>query len=315
MKRLLERFFRPSSQAEGEPLFPPLPPDQSLPEIKQRAIVGYLAYRFAQRFGLHNADSLFYQSFTKKSFAIPLSIVDKEFPLYLASLLLKWIQDGEEVRDKVKELNLSADFESTVMKTFLECKEQIINEAPMATAGKDRTTEEDVIETSECKEWQIYRDVMYAVTQKKFLLISKNELPRYRAGTVICEGVVKERSDIPKCRQLAHQALQELGFEMSNVTSWLLMISEAVTNILKHAEEGKMVLVDCDGVIRVIIEDKGPGFSLKDLPNTTLMAGYSTKKSLGQGFTLILKMAEQVLLYTSSKGSTLILTLNKKESE
>jgi anti-sigma regulatory factor (Ser/Thr protein kinase) len=315
VRRLLERVFHPSSKTERYPPFPSLPPDQSLSEIKQRATVGYLARRFAQRLDLKNADLLFYHSFTKKSFEIPSNVVDEEFPLYLANLLLKWIQDGEEVRDKVKELNLSPDFESCLNETFQEFKEEIISETTFPFTVRDEAVEEAVIETSELKEWQIYRDVMYAVTQKKFLLISKNEIPKYIDGPIICEGIIKERSDIPKCRKLAHQALQKLGFETTNVMSWLLMITEAITNVLKHAEEGKMLLVDCDGVIRVVIEDKGPGFSLKDLPNTTLMAGYSTKKSLGQGFTLMLKMTEQILLYTSSKGSTIILTLNKKERE
>ena len=64
--------------------------------------------------------------------------------------------------------------------------------------------------------------------------------------------------------------------------------------------------------MNIIIEDTGSGFPLKTLPYTTLMAGYSTKKSLGQGFTLMMKLATQVLLKTSSSGSTIVLIFEEE---
>jgi anti-sigma regulatory factor (Ser/Thr protein kinase) len=94
--------------------------------------------------------------------------------------------------------------------------------------------------------------------------------------------------------------------------SWILVLSEAITNTIKHAELGKMTLVESveEEEIRFVIEDNGPGFPLKDLPKNTLLAGCSTKKSMGQGFTLMMKIAKQVILYTSPRGSTIILTFD-----
>ncbi|ERN54642.1 ATP-binding protein [Alkalihalophilus marmarensis] len=94
--------------------------------------------------------------------------------------------------------------------------------------------------------------------------------------------------------------------------NWLLVISEGITNIIKHAEEGRVTLYRCieREELYAVIEDKGPGFPLDRLPNMTLFAGYSSKESLGQGFTLMTKMTKRVLLYTSPIGSTIILTFD-----
>jgi anti-sigma regulatory factor (Ser/Thr protein kinase) len=159
----------------------------------------------------------------------------------------------------------------------------------------------------------VYRDVIYAATQKKFLLIRAGDVDAYKRGNVICEAGIKERSDIPKAREAAKLSLLDNGVPAAAVMAHLLVISEAVTNILKHAKDGKLTIVKTATSLHVLAEDTGSGFPLKLLPYTTLMAGYSTKKSLGQGFTLMMKMADQVLLSTSSSGSAVILVFHEKE--
>ncbi|WAH36787.1 ATP-binding protein [Alicyclobacillus dauci] len=163
--------------------------------------------------------------------------------------------------------------------------------------------------------WQVYRDVIYAATQRKFLLITEQEVDSYMQGNIRLEVEVKERTDITKCRERANQVFLDLGYEPTNIMGRLLVISEAVTNILKHAEYGKMILVEDGQSVRAVIQDTGPGFSIPDLPNTTLLAGYSTKKSLGQGFNLMMKMSDQVVLSTSPQGSTIILVFNEKQDK
>ncbi|GIM45560.1 hypothetical protein DNHGIG_11090 [Collibacillus ludicampi] len=325
MRRLFKKVFQRSTEQKQYSQPPPLASGLTLHDVKQRAVIGYLARHMALRLNYEGADELFYLAFSRLTFENePMSVVDRELPIHLAGLLYSWVQNREKITERLKELNLSLDVESCLIETYEKLKKQIKSEMPAfvplsneeeVVVNKKEPKETEVEEQTELKEWKIYRDVMYAVTQRKFLLISKDEIPQYKKGRILCEGEIKKRSDIPKCRNLAHKALQELSLNGVNVMGWILMISEAITNILKHAEEGRMTLVEDNGVIRVIVEDKGPGFSLKDLPNMTLLAGYSTKKSLGQGFTLMMKMAKQVLLYTSPKGSTIVLIMNKKEGE
>jgi anti-sigma regulatory factor (Ser/Thr protein kinase) len=325
VRRFFKKVFQRSPESKQYSQPPPLASGLTLHDVKQRAVIGYLARHMAQRLNYADADELFYLAFSRLTFENErMSVVGRELPIHLAGLLYSWVQNKEEIAERMKELNLSLDLESCLIETYEEFKEQLKSEMPAfvplsneeeVVVKKIEPKEGEVEELTELTEWKIYRDVMYAVTQKKFLLISKDEIPQYMKGRILCEGEIKERSDIPKCRNLAQKALQELSLNGVNVMGWILLISEAITNILKHAEEGRMLLVEDSGAIRVIVEDKGPGFSLKDLPNMTLMAGYSTKKSLGQGFTLMMKMAKQVLLYTSPKGSTIVLILNKKEDE
>jgi anti-sigma regulatory factor (Ser/Thr protein kinase) len=172
---------------------------------------------------------------------------------------------------------------------------------------KERTITE--VKEEEVTKWTVYRDVIFAATQGKFLLITEEEVRNYRVGNILCEGIIKERSDIPACRNKAKDSLEHKVTNKAKIMSWLLVLSEAITNTIKHAEEGTMTILEDEEAseIRFIIEDKGPGFPLKDLPKTTLLAGYSTKRSMGQGFTLMMKMTKQVVLYTSPIGSTLIL--------
>jgi anti-sigma regulatory factor (Ser/Thr protein kinase) len=168
------------------------------------------------------------------------------------------------------------------------------------------------VKEEEVTKWTVYRDVIFAATQGKFLLITEREVSQYKVGTLLCEGIINERSDIPIRRNQVKEALEHKVTNKAKLMSLLLVLSEAITNTIKHAEEGAMtVLEDKEkNEIRFIIEDKGPGFPLKDLPKTTLLAGYSTKRSMGQGFTLMMKMTKQVALHTSPMGATIILLFN-----
>ncbi|NHN35414.1 ATP-binding protein [Paenibacillus agricola] len=232
-----------------------------------------------------------------------------EYLLFLAATLLGWLQEQKDVYLQIKELQLPDKFHRCVLEVYEEIKEDISLVLPQKQAILPERGSDDEV-------WEVYRDVIYAVTQKKFLLMRKGEIASYKQGNLICEATIRERSDIPKARDLAKQKLHDIGIPSATLMSQLLLISEAITNILKHAKEGMLTIVKTETSVHVIVEDKGPGFPLKLLPNTTLMAGYSTKKSLGQGFTLMMKMSQQVLLCTvPNEGTTLILVFHSEEIE
>jgi anti-sigma regulatory factor (Ser/Thr protein kinase) len=228
----------------------------------------------------------------------------------VASLLVKWTEEDEDVYLRVKELPLSEKEHRGLLELYEEIKTDIGLYMPAlhSTTGNPPSEEDEI--------WQVYRDVIYAVTQRKFMLIRQQEVERYKQGKLLCKATIMERPDIPKAREMAKQSFLDMGIPQTIVMSHLLVISEAITNILKHAREGTMLIVESSSHIYVLVEDRGPGFPLKLLPNTTLMAGYSTKKSLGQGFTLMMKMTELVMLSTiPGEGSTLILVFNPSEGE
>nr|WP_275695532.1 ATP-binding protein [Fredinandcohnia sp. SECRCQ15] len=197
-----------------------------------------------------------------------------------------------------------------MLKAFAIYKNELF-QSPIETVVLGPTTRND-------EKWEVYRDVVFAATQGRLLLISEDEVNRYKEGNILCERTIKDRSDIPTCRNIVKSCLENREISNSQIMSWLLALSEAITNTIKHAEEGKMTLIEDleKNEIRFVIDDNGPGFQLDELPRATLLAGYSTKKSMGQGFTLMMKMAKQLLLYSSPKGSILILVFDMvKEKE
>jgi anti-sigma regulatory factor (Ser/Thr protein kinase) len=220
---------------------------------------------------------------------------------------VRWIQEKEDVYSRIREIGVQGKYHQCFLEVYEDVKEDIYFSIHPRDECTSLSEQEEV--------WQVYRDVMFAATQRKFLLIQKTEVNKYKEESILCEFTIKERPDIPKARDGAKVSLLESGFNQTEIMSFILVISEAITNILKHAEEGKMTILQRDREFYVIVEDRGPGFNLKQLPNMTLMAGYSTKKSLGQGFTLMMKMAKQVQLATDSEGSTIILIFENKEGD
>ncbi len=310
MKSFLNKFFS-SGEIETNHISSALPTPVTincLLEHHKRALIGWIANRMGQLLRIEdcNSGTLIYVSFSKKDL-LPNKENEGEYLMYLAATLFRWLQEGQDVYLHIKEMRLPDKYHKCLLEVYEEIKEDINQVLPQNQSLPVENSNEDAV-------WHVYRDVIYAVTQKKFLLIRKSEVDYYKQGNIICEASIRERSDIPAARDLARQRLLEIGISPSALMSQLLLISEAITNILKHAKEGKLTIVKTEAKVHVLVEDKGTGIPLKLLPNTVLMAGYSTKKSLGQGFTLMMKMAEQVLLSTiPNEGTTVILVFAEKD--
>jgi anti-sigma regulatory factor (Ser/Thr protein kinase) len=306
----LRRLFNKIFKEETKLLAPSLPPNLSYSDFNFMTKRGFLGKKLSQYLGLHKeeGDSLFYLSFSKRSFTNPEKEKRNELILYLSERMLKWSEQKLDVPYQIKRLDVRPDIQNAMLKAYDIYKNDLFSIPHQAEEQRLTGSFND-------EKWEVYRDVIFAATQEKFLLITKEEVNKHKEGIVLCEGTIKERSDIPICRNLAKERLEAEGFSHSTIMSWLLVLSEAITNTIKHAKEGKMTIVkdEKNHEIRFIIEDKGPGFDLKNLPKKTLLAGYSTKKSLGQGFTLMMKMAKRVLLFTSSKGSIIILLFDTRK--
>jgi sensor histidine kinase regulating citrate/malate metabolism len=60
----------------------------------------------------------------------------------------------------------------------------------------------------------------------------------------------------------------------------------------------------------VRVSDRGPGIRTEQLPATLFESGFSTKVSLGMGFTLMLQLADTIWLATGPEGTILQAELN-----
>lgn len=309
MRRFFERVLNGSSIEEKQPISPSLPPDLSYSDLNYRTKRGFLARKLAHYLNVDtDGDSLLYRSISNSTFLD--SERQEDLYLHLSEQMLIWFEEDKNIQQQIKSLEIKSDIQNAMLKAYEIYKQDcftrlsIKNDNEYSTGAKPDNSK-----------WEVYRDVIYAATQGQFLLINEEEINEYKAGTVLCEGTIKDRGDIPLCRNIAKEALEQHGYDKAKLMSWLLVLSEGITNTIKHAEEGRMTIIDDveKNEIRFVIEDKGPGFILKDLPKTTLLAGYSTKKSMGQGFTLMMKIAKQVLLFTGPKGSIIILVFDNNK--
>jgi putative nucleotidyltransferase with HDIG domain len=166
----------------------------------------------------------------------------------------------------------------------------------------------------EMKMKKIYKDVIYAVTQSKMLLVEADELNGYFQGSLEATHEIHVPTDITECRHLIDGVISSSITNSKKKYQVLLCVNECLTNVLKHAQQGQMKIYADEGVFRILIQDNGSGIDLADLPKSTLMQGYSTKLSLGQGYKLMLNYSDKLILCTNSSGTSIILEFKTDHS-
>ena len=93
----------------------------------------------------------------------------------------------------------------------------------------------------------------------------------------------------------------------------LVAANEGVVNGIKHAGTCEIQVYTVSNAIQIRISDNGPGIDFNDLPKATLIPGFSTEKSLGMGFTMLLSMCDRLLLSTGPEGTTLIIETGERK--
>ncbi|QDP39550.1 ATP-binding protein [Radiobacillus deserti] len=276
---------------------------RSYEDLKKKALFSWVVSRCVEALDWKEfkQDELILMSFVIDPFANPIKGEKFKELLDVAQKAVTWIDSNSIIEDEMKFIQLSYLPKRLLIKVLTQAQLDVKRQ-------RKKESETEPV-------WEVYRDVIYASTNGHFLLIKNDELTRYKQGDLLCEVKIEKREDVPKARQLAKGVFTDLEILSSRLASYNLVISEAVTNVIKHAKSGKMEIYKDQDVLRVVIEDSGPGFPLKSLPKMTLMAGFSTKESLGQGFTLMMKITDQIMLETSASGSTLILLLDGKKNK
>ncbi|MDI6881044.1 MAG: HD domain-containing protein [Desulfitobacteriaceae bacterium] len=155
----------------------------------------------------------------------------------------------------------------------------------------------------------LYRDVIYSVTQGKLQLVDEREMSDFYQADLIVEAPIKTKMDVPKCRELVQNVLEAWNVQGKMKFNILLCTSEVATNVLKHANDGQMKVYRNQDILHIIVQDNGSGIELSDLPKSTLLSGYSSKLSMGQGFNLLLKLMDRVVLSTGPQGTTVVMEM------
>ena len=151
---------------------------------------------------------------------------------------------------------------------------------------------------------QAYIDVLDAVTGGRLILMWPEDLDHVLGDVLLAGTRIAQPSDLSASRERLTQILREVTDSPDDV---VLAVSEGLTNVLKHAGSGEFEVRRKAEVVQVVITDHGPGIDFQTLPKATLIPGFSTKPSLGMGFTIMLDLSERLLLTTRPGLTKLVL--------
>jgi PAS domain S-box-containing protein len=199
----------------------------------------------------------------------------------------KWLLiNSEPILDPV-----SAELKE-VMVTFLD-----ITESKLA---------EQAIRNVESQKQQFFHDTILSVTGGKFDICDKCTVEKFKSEAIMKKTFLSI-ADIHHGRQDIVEFCSARGLNGERLKAFIIGVGEAANNALKHGKEGTVYAGVTDNSVWIGISDKGKGIESIILPQAVLMRGFSTKPSLGLGYSIMLDVSDQIYLYTSSKGTTIIL--------
>jgi anti-sigma regulatory factor (Ser/Thr protein kinase) len=101
---------------------------------------------------------------------------------------------------------------------------------------------------------------------------------------------IEDPSQVAEARRTARQFAVRLNFDNTAVERIAIVVTEAATNLIKHAGRGEILLIgsDTSSDLAAVALDRGPGMS--DLERC-IRDGYSTGGSLGHGLGAIIRLS------------------------
>jgi HD-GYP domain-containing protein (c-di-GMP phosphodiesterase class II)/anti-sigma regulatory factor (Ser/Thr protein kinase) len=152
-----------------------------------------------------------------------------------------------------------------------------------------------------------FRDIIFRLSDEKIqLYLEKDELIQH-LGESLGSYKVVTAMDVPESRRYISSLISH--YPAPFLSKLLLALSEAATNMIKHSTGGTVQLFhkEKEHMIQVLVTDTGSGIPINEIPKTILVSGYSSKRSLGKGFLLIQKSADKTRIYTSPKGTSILM--------
>lgn len=121
---------------------------------------------------------------------------------------------------------------------------------------------------------------------------------------------IAESSQLGEVRRYAAGLARTIGFSENDSGKVSIIVTEAVTNLLKHSHGGELLLRPLTEALgeppglEIMAIDKGPGIANID---QALRDGYSTAGSPGTGLGAIVRLASSLEIYTYPKQGTVLL--------
>ena len=152
------------------------------------------------------------------------------------------------------------------------------------------------------------REVLASVTEGK-LLLSNSATPLPAPLAPVGEPIPLTREGgLWELRRRAQEAALTAGHSDSRQFDLITAASEAGMNAIVHAGSGTArVFVGASGTVQVLVEDRGAGIAVENLPRAALARGFTTAGSLGHGLKMMLETADRLYLLTGPEGTTALI--------
>ena len=159
---------------------------------------------------------------------------------------------------------------------------------------------------------QFYRDTIMSVTEGKLDIADTSDIKPYLSHSEL-KIDMRNAYDVAGARHEIEQFCRDKGLTGERLESFMIGVGEAMANAVKHGTRGRVFAGTTDKAIWIGIADLGKGIESLILPRATLLRGFSTKPSMGLGYTLMLDVADRIILKTGEHGTTVILIKNIEE--
>lgn len=121
---------------------------------------------------------------------------------------------------------------------------------------------------------------------------------------------IGELSEIASARRAGNELARRLGFDEVRTGQVAIVITEAATNIVKHAREGEILLRSLESGgkhgIEIVALDRGPGMANVAL---RMEDGNSTTGTYGVGMGAIRRLAQEFDVYSAEGQGTVLLMI------
>lgn len=161
---------------------------------------------------------------------------------------------------------------------------------------------------------KFYCETILSVTDGKLNICNPVDLEIY-TGDIMIMSEFHEPSALGPIRHTIEDFCGQQGIVGIRLDEFMTGVGEAITNALKHGCGGTVWAGATEDFVWVRVTDKGPGMESLILPKAVLRRGFSTKPSLGLGYSIMIDVADRILLNTGSSGTDLVLIKNIRSHE
>lgn len=135
---------------------------------------------------------------------------------------------------------------------------------------------------------------------------------------MISQDVV-EPSQIAAIRRTAVQFGRDVGLPAEALDRVALVVTEAGTNLMRHATEGKILVLEShppgQGRVHVVAVDSGPGIvSVEKAMEDGFTTAPGHKSGMGTGLGAISRQSERLDIYSDQEGTVLVATIASRPS-